>query len=314
MAKVSVCVATYNRQAYLREAIQSILQQTLTDWELLVCDDGSQDGTPEMMAEWAGDARIHYIRHDQNIGKSNNMRSGFERATGDYFIKFDDDDRLAPDFLEKTVAVLEQDSALAFVATDHWVIDPAGDRDLAATEKNSQFWGRSTLREGVIDNLLAVVFVHQSVQIGATLFRRSPLMDLGYMRPNIQNCEDNDLLVRLALAGYAAYYLPERLMEYRFHPEQKDFGKSLRYLEDKINYLGFYAFEDGEMEEIRIRRLRECQLNLGLRLIEVDRVGPGRSLAWQGREHSQGKALAALGLSLLPGGIRGALFGRLRGA
>jgi glycosyltransferase involved in cell wall biosynthesis len=123
MPKVSVCIPTYNRSHYLTGAIASVQAQNYSDFELIVCDDGSQDGTPELMATLT-DPRIHYLRHTTNIGKSNNMISGFQAAQGEYFIKFDDDDRLTPEFLSKTVAVLEAHPHIDWVSTDHWVIDP----------------------------------------------------------------------------------------------------------------------------------------------------------------------------------------------
>jgi GT2 family glycosyltransferase len=82
--------------------------------------------------------------------------------------------------------------------------------------------------------------VKQSFQIGATLFRRQTLQELGYMLPNMQNCEDNDLFVRLALAGKKGYYLPELLMEYRVHAEQQGINRAIRYLSDKLQYLESY--------------------------------------------------------------------------
>ena len=105
MIKVSVCIPTYNRANLLPYAVNSVLNQTYNDFELIITDDGSTDNTAEVVSQW-NDSRIRYIRHPQNIGKSNNMRSGFNAATGEYFIKFDDDDGLTPDFLEKTIFIL----------------------------------------------------------------------------------------------------------------------------------------------------------------------------------------------------------------
>ncbi|MEO0843754.1 MAG: glycosyltransferase family 2 protein, partial [Cyanobacteria bacterium J06643_5] len=199
MPKVSICIPTYNRIDLLPFAIESVLKQSYQDFELIVCDDGSSDGTADLMSKYQ-DNRIKYIRHQQNIGKSNNMRSGFDAATGDYFIKFDDDDRLTPDFIAETVAILEKDSSIDFVGTDHWIIDINNQRDEFQTKENSRKWGRENLPEGVVDYLLKTVFVNQSFQIGATLFRRQTVVEVGFMQPNWQNCEDNDLFVRLALA------------------------------------------------------------------------------------------------------------------
>ncbi len=74
MAKVSVCIPTYNRANLLHYAVNSVLNQTYNDFELIITDDGSKDNTAEVVSQW-NDSRIRYIRHPQNIGKSNNMRT-----------------------------------------------------------------------------------------------------------------------------------------------------------------------------------------------------------------------------------------------
>ncbi|MBW4635210.1 MAG: glycosyltransferase [Iphinoe sp. HA4291-MV1] len=311
MPKVSVCIPTFNRVNLLPFAIESALKQTYQDFELIVCDDGSQDDTPKLMSQYT-DSRIKYIRHQQNIGKSNNMRSGFDAATGEYFIKFDDDDRLTSDFLARTTAILDKNPGIDFVGTDHWVIDINNIRDETKTQENSRRWGRANLPEGVVDNLLEVVFVNQSFQIGATLFRRSALQKLGFMQPNWQNCEDNDLFVRLALAQNKGYYLPELLMEYRFHAQQQGINRAIPYLTDKLLYLESYQFESEKLEKIRQQRLAETQLLLGLRLIEKGETHKGRELVLVGKSFSRAKAWTGLGLSLLPVGLRSLAFGLVR--
>jgi glycosyltransferase involved in cell wall biosynthesis len=311
MPKISVCIPTFNRVTLLELAIESVLNQTYQNFELIICDDGSQDRTPEKMLEY-NDSRIRYIRHEKNIGKSNNMRAGFEAATGEYFIKFDDDDRLISQFLERTASILDNNPSIDFVGTDHWIIDINNQRDEVLTKYNSRIWGRETLTEGIVENLLEVVFVNQSFQIGATLFRRRVLAEVGFMQPNWQNCEDNDLFVRLATSGKQGYYLPELLMEYRCHAEQQTKDRAIRYLSDKMQYLESYKFESEKLENIRQRRLTETQLLLGLRLIEKGETQQGRELVIAGRAYSPTKAWTGLGLSLLPAKMRPMAFEAVR--
>ena len=311
MVKASICIPTYNRVCLLPFAIESVLAQTMSDWELFVCDDGSADGTADYMAT-VRDDRVRYVRHPQNIGKSNNMRSGFEAATGDYFIKFDDDDRLTPMFLERTCAVLDRESAIDFVGTDHWIIDIHNDRDPQKTDENSRFWGRETLPAGRIESLLETVFLRQSLQIGATLFRRGVLEEVDFLLPNVQNCEDNDLFVRLALAGKQAYYLPERLMEYRVHAEQQASDRQIPYLRDNLAYLERYRFASERLERERCKRVKDVRLTLGLRSIEAGDMVSGRELVWEARERSPLKAAVGLALSLLPAPARKPAFRALR--
>ncbi|XZN97460.1 MAG: glycosyltransferase family 2 protein [Microcoleus sp.] len=307
MPKISVCIPTYNRVHLLAGAIASVLAQTYTDFELIVCDDGSTDSTALLMSEFV-DEGISYIRHPYHIGKSNNMRSGFAAHRGEYFIKFDDDDRLSPQFLERTSAILDKDPSIDFVSTDHWVIDINNHIDEIQTKLNSQRWGRSSLLAGIIEDLLTTVFVKQSLQIGATLFRRTALEEVGFLRPNWQNCEDNDLFVRLAIAGKRCYYLPELLMEYRFHAAQQGSDRAIPYLTDKLRYLTGYEFDAEKLESVRLRRIAETQLALGLRLIEVGETQKGRWMVRAGKSVSAAKMWAGLGLSLLPMKLRGRAF------
>ncbi len=311
MPEISVCIPTFNRAQLLVVAIDSVLQQTCQNFELIICDDGSTDNTSEIVSQY-GDRRIRYIRHPKNIGKSNNMISGFQAATGDYFIKFDDDDRLTPEFLARTSAILSKHSSIDFVSTDHWVIDINNNRDESTTLQNSNKWGRTNLPEGVIENLLDVVFIKQSLQIGATLFRRQTLQSVGFMRSNIQNCEDNDLFVRLALAGKKGYYLPELLMEYRFHPQQQGINRAIPFLADKLHYLESYQFESEKLEAVRRWRIAETKLLLGLRLIERGETHKGRELLLAAHFLSPAKAWIGLGLSLLPLPLRSKTFNLLR--
>jgi glycosyltransferase involved in cell wall biosynthesis len=311
VSKITVCIPTFNRINILPFAIDSVLQQSYKNFELIICDDGSNDGTAELMSQYT-DTRIKYIRHQQNIGKSNNMHSGFESASGEYFIKFDDDDRLTPDFLKRTVETFQQNPHIDFVGTDHWIIDINNVRNEEQTKENSRRWGRINLTEGIVDNLLEAVFVHQSFQIGATLFRYKVLKELGFMQPNWQNCEDNDVFVRLALARKKGYYLPELLMEYRVHAEQQSKERAIRYLADKLQYLNNYKFDTEIVEKVRQERLNETQLLLGLRLIEKGETQEGRELVLAGKTYSPSKAWTGLGLSLLPTSMRPMAFDIVR--
>ena len=311
MPKISVCIPTFNRAHFLPEAIASVQAQGESDWELIVCDDGSRDDTYKVMAG-IEDPRIRYIQHPHNIGKSNNMRSGYEAATGKYFVKFDDDDRLMPDFLAKTSRVLDENPGAGLVGTDHWVMDEMGKIQHEWSEVNSAKWGRSQLKSGMLPDLLNQVFVVQSLQIGATLWRSDALQDLDYMRQDWQNCEDNDLFVRFALSGRSAYYLNDRLMTYRFHPEQQGIDRAIPYFTDKLNYLDAYRFEDLDIEATRRSRFYETQLLLGLRLIEQGETDRGRELVHSGRSASKQKALVGLALSHVPKAFRRSAFGLIR--
>ncbi|UXE61690.1 MAG: glycosyltransferase family 2 protein [Woronichinia naegeliana WA131] len=309
MVLVSVCIPTYNRAHYLTYAVQSVLNQDFTDFELIICDDGSTDSTSELIQKWT-DPRLRYLRHPKNIGRSRNMRSGFEIAKGDYFIKFDDDDALTSDFLRKTVSILEKFPQVDFVCTNHWVINADNQRMLEATQENCIKWGKDQLKEGIIADLLEETFLKQSLQIGSTLFRRSCLQAVNFMRADLTMCEDYDVLIRLALQGAVGYFLPEYLMEYRFHTGQSSLAQSLTFLEAKLICLESYTFPLPYLEQHRLKKIAETQEDLALRLLESGETQEGRallkislaSLGWSKR------SLLGLMLSYLSPQLRQQLF------
>jgi glycosyltransferase involved in cell wall biosynthesis len=305
MPLVSICIPTYNRANFLAHAVNSVLNQTYTDFELIICDDGSKDNTSEVVSQW-DDPRIRYIKHPVNIGRSKNMRSGFEASKGVYFIKFDDDDSLCLEFLEKTVAVLESEKNLDFVCTNHWIINNQGEREETATKENSDKWGKSRLQAGIIPDLMTETFKHQSLQVGSTLFRRSCLEEVNYMRPEADGCEDFDLLVRLAIAGKQGYFLPEYLMEYRFHGGQTSLKQNLHFLSAKVLCIKSYQFPDEELEKFRLKKLATTQQDLGLRLIEKGDTLAGRQLLQESNQvlGSSQRTKFGLMLSYLPGSLR----------
>lgn len=277
MPKVSICIPTYNRSRYLVYAVNSVLKQNFTDWELLICDDGSTDNTAEIVGQWQ-DSRVRYLRKPVNQGRSQNMRTGFEAAMGEYFIKFDDDDGITPDFLSKTVAILDSNPNIDFVCTDHWIINGQGEREIEATQQNSEKWGKNRLQNGIIKDLIIETFIHQSLQVGSTLFRRECLTEVDFMRPEADGCEDFDLLVRLAIAGKTGYFLPELLMEYRFHGGQTSLNQDIHFLNAKAFCINSYHFENPELEQIRQQKLAHIEQVFGLRLIEHGDNTRGRAL------------------------------------
>ena len=313
MVKVSVCIPTYNRSHYLQYAINSVLNQTYTDYELIICDDASSDDTANIVSQYQ-DSRIRYIQHPQNIGRSKNMRSGFNAAVGEYFIKFDDDDAIASEFLAKTVEILDTYPEVDFVCTDHWVINAHSIRDESATQENSAKWGKDKLKAGIIPNLVEETFIKQSLQVGSSLFRRRCLAEIDYMRPEADGCEDFDLLVRLAIAGYKGYFLPELLMEYRFHGGQTSLKQDIHFLSAKTFCIDSYSFSEPELEKLRLNKLAFTQRGLGLRLIEKGESKKGRELLQKSSQilGKSSRFYFGLVLSYLPATLRKILLDKAR--
>ncbi|NQV20616.1 MAG: glycosyltransferase family 2 protein, partial [Rhodospirillales bacterium] len=108
--RVSIGLPVYNGETYLGLAIDSILAQTFTDFELVICDNCSTDRTQEICEHYAKqDARVRYYRNPENLGAGPNYDRTFELSSGEYFKWMAHDDLIAPEFLEKCVAALDAD-------------------------------------------------------------------------------------------------------------------------------------------------------------------------------------------------------------
>jgi glycosyltransferase involved in cell wall biosynthesis len=125
--QVSIGLPVFNGEEYLALAIESLLEQTYRDFELLLVDNASTDSTPAICQAYvARDARVRYYRNPENIGAMQNWYRSFHLSAGDYFLGAAHDDLYHPDFLSKCVAVLERDPTVVICYPKTKVIDEAG--------------------------------------------------------------------------------------------------------------------------------------------------------------------------------------------
>jgi glycosyltransferase involved in cell wall biosynthesis len=121
---LSIGMPVYNGENYIKEALDSMLRQTCKDFELIISDNGSIDGTQKICEEYAHrDKRIKYIRHEHNRGAAWNYNYVVGLASGKYFRWAAHDDNLAPEFLKKCIDVLEKNSSVLLVYTKSRIID-----------------------------------------------------------------------------------------------------------------------------------------------------------------------------------------------
>ncbi|WP_454084903.1 glycosyltransferase [Georgenia sp. Marseille-Q6866] len=179
---VSVVVPTKDRAHLLGATIDSVLAQTYPHWELIVADDGSEDGTPALLERYAADERIQVVRHDVNRGVAAAHNSGVQRATGRYVAYLGSDNTWKPDFLELMVRhLVHSGDRVAYAVTA--LVEEGG-------EGRRLFRGlpfnRAHLRDrNYIDG---IVFVHE----------RSLIDEVGGFDESLRRYVDWDLLVRLA--------------------------------------------------------------------------------------------------------------------
>jgi glycosyltransferase involved in cell wall biosynthesis len=127
--KVSLGMPVYNGERFLRETLDSLLVQTFKDFELIISDNGSKDGTQAICREYAArDSRIHYYREEINRGAGWNYNRVVEFARGHYFKWAAHDDLCAPTYLERCVDVLDREPGVVLVYPDDIDIDETGNR------------------------------------------------------------------------------------------------------------------------------------------------------------------------------------------
>lgn len=185
MPQVSVIIPTYNRKAYVQEAIDSVLVQTYTDYEIIVIDDGSTDGTGAALQARYGD-KIHYV-WQQNQGESVARNKGLEMARGEFIAFLDSDDLWLPEKLNKQVAYL----------TAHPKVDLLFGR-AQLIDQHGQPMGKSIGRAAKSFDKKILYFWNPIGGPSTTLIRQTALDKAGNFDANIKFGEDWDLWFRVA--------------------------------------------------------------------------------------------------------------------
>jgi glycosyltransferase involved in cell wall biosynthesis len=125
--RVSLGLPVYNGEHFLKDAIDSILNQTYEDFELIVCDNASTDKTEEICKEYASrDCRIHYYRNDINIGAARNFNRVFQLSKGEYFKWVAHDDICSSSFLAECIDILDKDNSVVLCYTKTQLINSSG--------------------------------------------------------------------------------------------------------------------------------------------------------------------------------------------
>lgn len=274
---VSVVIPTYNRPHFLREAIASALAQTYANIEVLIRDNASTDETRQVVQSFS-DPRIKYLRHERNIGPTQNVIGGCRDSAGIYVANLHDDDVWEPDFVEKLVAPLEADPSIAIAFSDHHIIDAAGQIDPAMSRKNTAQWQRDTLPHGRICPIHRIAVVARSIPLSMAAIMRRSAIDWNDVPGNLPSCYDLWLMYLVCREGQAAYFLPERLTRYRVHEGSETASGRMRV--DQGYVMCFERMlQDERMKsvwpELRLEMARACT-DLGITLARSGRALEGR--------------------------------------
>ena len=230
--KVSVIMGVYNCKDIhlLKASVNSIINQTFTDWEFIICNDGSSDSTLQHLNEIKQlDERIKLISYTRNQGLAYALNQCVKYAKGSYIARQDDDDISERNRLECQVAFLDSHPEYAIVGTKARIFDHAG------------FWGTYQVEE--IPHKKSFLwnspFIHPTVMMRKGALEKSN----GYrVMKETRRCEDYDLFMRMYSLGYKGYNIQNTLYQYRMINGNRKY-RPMKYRIDEavIRFLGFKA-------------------------------------------------------------------------
>lgn len=209
-ATVSVVIPAFNRRQYIAEAVDSVLNQTWPHVELIVTDDGSTDGTWEILCGYADAGRLTLLHHPEraNRGQSASLNLAIERANGRYLAILDSDDVYEPNKFEVLVPFLESHPEYGLVYSDGVAIDAEG-------KVLYPMMPADHVEENDPNRMLLDCYflLPQNALVRREVFDRA-----GRFEEAFRSAQDHDMLIRLMEVTKAAY-LPDRLFRYRVHDD-----------------------------------------------------------------------------------------------
>jgi len=214
--KVSVLMSVYNGERYLREALESILNQTFSDFEFINIDDGSTDTTWRILNDYDG-ARIRLVRNEENIGLAGSLNKGLELARGEFIARMDADDISLPERFARQVEFLDAHPEIGVVGTAYQMIDAQGrlkDIPQPTTAPMILKW------RGCFGSPLA----HPAIMARKELLER-----VGGYNEHFRTSQDYDLLQRLSGKTRLAN-LPDVLLYLRKHEKSISYQQNVGQL------------------------------------------------------------------------------------
>ena len=236
MPKVSIIIPTYNSARFIDRTIQSILDQTYTDWELILIDDCSPDNTRELLEMWQKkDSRIHVIFLEKNSGGPAHPKNvAIKEARGIYIAYLDHDDVWLPRKLEKQIAILEKDPEIGLISCEAEMFD-ANRNSVHITQTSA------VPDHGVFPEILFQDFFTSNSSL---VIPKKVIDALGARdeNPKIGPSEDREYELRIAVAGYKFYVIHEVLFKYYLHANNTSsrLPTNAYYAEACLKYLSQY--------------------------------------------------------------------------
>lgn len=268
---VSVIIPTYNRAHLVSRSIQSVLNQTYQDFELIIIDDGSNDNTEDVIEEFQKkDKKIRYIRHDKNKGGSAARNTGVRAAKGEYIAFQDSDDEWFPEKLEKQMKIFENmPTEVGVVYSDMWRI----------CRGKRKYWCSPIIKpeDGVVYNQALDRFMGMGMGIGiqSAIIKRKCFNTVGMFDESFHRFIDLELFIRLS-KYYYFYHINEPLVNYY------NTGKGISTNNEALIEAYELIFKKYSYNIVKNKRtLAKYQYSVGNILCQNDKMTRGRAYLLQ---------------------------------
>ncbi len=250
--RITVVMPVYNAERYLRAAIDSILGQTFADFELLIVDDGSDDGSTAIVSSYT-DERIRLIRNECNLGLIATLNKGLQAARGQYVARMDADDISLPTRLARQIAYLDRHREVGVVGSYFHRIDENG-RILSTDRRKTKDF---------LVSFRIYVEAYNPFCHPAVMFRTKGIRDGGGYNPAFPSAEDGALWFQLNEAGIKFATIPRVLLLYRIH------GGQICQQDKHTQVMSFYRAYAGSLSSLlgvpvppeEAMRLHACRLD-----------------------------------------------------
>ncbi|MFA6215597.1 MAG: glycosyltransferase [Patescibacteria group bacterium] len=203
--KISVIMPFYNAQLFLTKAIESILNQTFSDFELILINDASTDGSDRVVKKYLADPRIIYIKNENNQGIVHNLNYGLKTAKAEIIARMDGDDIAVRNRFFEQFNFLKFYPEIAVVGSFVKIID----------ENDKKIDYRTKLVDP--ETIKKELIIYSPVVHPAVMFRKSVIKKVGAYRQNYLYLEDLDLWYRVVYSGYKISNVNKFLLFYRYH-------------------------------------------------------------------------------------------------
>lgn len=211
--KISIITANYNYAQYIEEAIDSVLNQTYQDWELIVIDDGSSDNSVEIIKPYCEkDSRIRLIQNLENKGLKESIMLGLEHATGDWIAFLESDDVFEPDNLEKKIETIKKNPDIKLVFNKVKFLSEEKRKQKKAYEKTQEklskmYFPINMFYDFAVDNMI--------LTFSCVMVESKTLKETDFNTP-VDSSLDRWLWIHLAQKN-DFYYIDEELTKWRLH-------------------------------------------------------------------------------------------------